>query len=183
MGGPHGALAGAATAAWVWRWSRDWIPRAALAAEEAAREREIAAQLPMAAELLAACLTAGAGPAEAATAVGTSLAGPLGSRLNRVGAELRLGAETATAWAHLSESPAGSGLARCLERAQLSGAPAVEQLAGCAAEARAAAARAASARARRAGVLVTAPLGLCFLPAFLLVGVVPVVIGLGRTLL
>ncbi|MBB1243032.1 type II secretion system F family protein [Streptomyces durbertensis] len=183
LGGPHGVLAGAAAAALVWRWARGWIPRAALAAEEAARERETAAQLPMAAELLAACLAAGAAPAEAATAVGRSLAGPLGARLNRVGAELRLGAETAAAWAHLSESPAGRGLARCLERSQLSGTPAVEQLARCAADARAAAARAAASRARRAGVLVTAPLGLCFLPAFLLVGVVPVVIGLGRALL
>ena len=32
--------------------------------------------------------------------------------------------------------------------------------------------------ARRAGVLVTAPVGLCFLPAFIAVGVLPVVIGL-----
>lgn len=36
---------------------------------------------------------------------------------------------------------------------------------------------AAIAAARRAGVLAVAPLGLCFLPAFLLLGVVPVVIG------
>lgn len=43
---------------------------------------------------------------------------------------------------------------------------------------RTAAARAAHVRVRRAGVLATAPLGLCFLPAFVLIGVVPVVIGL-----
>lgn len=36
---------------------------------------------------------------------------------------------------------------------------------------------AAIAAARRAGVLAVAPLGLCFLPAFLLLGVIPVVIG------
>ncbi|NEA86457.1 hypothetical protein G3I53_10480, partial [Streptomyces sp. SID14436] len=39
-------------------------------------------------------------------------------------------------------------------------------------------ARAGTARARRAAVLVTAPVGLCFLPAFVAVGVLPVVIGL-----
>jgi hypothetical protein len=32
-------------------------------------------------------------------------------------------------------------------------------------------------------VLATAPLGLCFLPAFLLVGVAPVVMGLAGTIL
>jgi hypothetical protein len=37
--------------------------------------------------------------------------------------------------------------------------------------------------ARRVGVLVVAPLGLCFLPAFVLLGVVPVVLGLTGPLL
>jgi pilus assembly protein TadC len=47
-----------------------------------------------------------------------------------------------------------------------------------AADARADRARAATARARRAAVAVTAPVGLCFLPAFIAIGVLPVVIGL-----
>jgi hypothetical protein len=37
---------------------------------------------------------------------------------------------------------------------------------------------AAEAAARRAGVLIVLPLGLCFLPAFLLAGLVPVVVAL-----
>jgi len=37
---------------------------------------------------------------------------------------------------------------------------------------------AAQARAQRAAVLITGPLGLCFLPAFLVLGIAPVVIGL-----
>jgi hypothetical protein len=37
--------------------------------------------------------------------------------------------------------------------------------------------------ARRVGVLVVAPLGLAFLPAFVLLGIVPVVIGLAAPLL
>ncbi|MFE3028477.1 type II secretion system F family protein, partial [Nocardia tengchongensis] len=42
---------------------------------------------------------------------------------------------------------------------------------------------AAAARAERAGVLIGGPLGLCFLPAFLCLGIVPVVLGLaGRVL-
>ena len=38
----------------------------------------------------------------------------------------------------------------------------------------------AQARAQRAAVLITGPLGLCFLPAFLVLGIAPVVIGLAR---
>jgi pilus assembly protein TadC len=48
---------------------------------------------------------------------------------------------------------------------------------------RAALADAAEARAQRAGVLITAPLGLCFLPAFLVLGIAPVVIGLAGEVL
>ncbi len=37
--------------------------------------------------------------------------------------------------------------------------------------------------AERAGVLIAGPLGLCFLPAFLCLGIVPVVLGLAGRLL
>ncbi|NUT53875.1 MAG: secretion system protein, partial [Saccharothrix sp.] len=47
-----------------------------------------------------------------------------------------------------------------------------------AAQARAEVADEAEARAQRAAVLVAGPLALCFLPAFLCLGVVPVVIGI-----
>ncbi|NUR42549.1 MAG: hypothetical protein HOV73_20935, partial [Streptomyces sp.] len=74
--------------------------------------------------------------------------------------------------------PGAGSLARLLERADVSGLPAAGPVARIAAEARADWARTATARARRAAVLVTAPVGLCFLPAFIAVGVLPVVIGL-----
>ncbi len=79
--------------------------------------------------------------------------------------------------------PGAAPLAGCLERAQETGVPAVEPIARLAARLRADAGRAAGIRARRVGVQATAPLGLCFLPAFLAVGVVPVVIGLARGLM
>jgi pilus assembly protein TadC len=34
--------------------------------------------------------------------------------------------------------------------------------------------------AQRAGVLITVPLGLCFLPAFVCLGIVPVIAGLAK---
>ncbi|WP_338018084.1 type II secretion system F family protein [Streptomyces taklimakanensis] len=138
--------------------------------------------MPIIADLMAACLTAGSGPREAAGAVGGAVGGPLGEGLVRASAELRLGGDPAVVWGRLGELPGAAELARCLERAGTAGVPAVESVGRLAAECRARRARAATERARRAAVLVTGPLGLCFLPAFLLAGVVPVVIGLARSL-
>ncbi|MEV6932039.1 secretion system protein, partial [Dactylosporangium sp. NPDC051485] len=62
------------------------------------RERAVArADLPFAADLLAAALRAGAPPGRAAVAVGEALGGPVGVRLARVGRALRLGAEPGAA--------------------------------------------------------------------------------------
>ncbi|MFF5919151.1 type II secretion system F family protein [Streptomyces flavochromogenes] len=144
---------------------------------------DAALHLPLAADLLAACASAGAGPGEAAEAVGRSLGGPLGERLARTAAELRLGGEPAEVWRRFGAIPGATGLARCMERAGSSGAPAAEAVARHAAALRSARARTAAARARRAQVLISGPVGLCFLPAFLAVGVAPVVIGLATGLL
>ncbi|MEU5917412.1 type II secretion system F family protein [Streptomyces sp. NPDC047141] len=146
-------------------------------------DEEAVRHLPLAADLLAACAASGAGPGEAAEAVGRSLGGPLGDRLRRTAAELRLGGEPAEVWGRFGAIPGAEGLARCMERAGSSGAPAAEAVARHAAALRAGRARAAAAGARRAQVLISAPVGLCFLPAFLAVGVAPVVIGLATGLL
>ncbi|MCF3100439.1 type II secretion system F family protein [Streptomyces roseoverticillatus] len=183
LGGAAGCAAGLAAAYGMWRWRRR-RKRADSAAEALgqARSGEAERQLPLAADLMAACLAAGAGPREAAEAVGLSLGGPVGERLARAAAEVRLGGDPATAWGRLGGLPGARGLARCLERAQATGVPAVEPMSRLAGRLRAERGRAAGIRARRAGVLATAPLGLCFLPAFLTVGVVPVVIGLASGL-
>ncbi|MFI8824522.1 type II secretion system F family protein [Streptomyces sp. NPDC053431] len=180
VGGFVGLLAGAAAAWGLWRWQARRLRGTEAKAGEAA---ETARQLPLAADLLAACASAGAGPGESAEAVGRSLGGPVGERLIRTAAELRLGGEPAEVWRRFGEIPGAEGLARCLERAVSSGAPAAEAVARHAEALRAARARAAAARAQRAQVLITAPVGLCFLPAFLAVGVAPVVIGLASGLL
>ncbi|MFE7596890.1 type II secretion system F family protein [Streptomyces sp. NPDC057494] len=146
-------------------------------------DEDVVRHLPLAADLLAACAASGAGPGEAAEAVGRSLGGPLGERLTRTAAELRLGGEPAEVWGRFGAIPGAEGLARCMERAGSSGAPAAEAVARHAAALRAGRARAAAAGARRAQVLISAPVGLCFLPAFLAVGVAPVVIGLATGLL
>ncbi|MFD8061909.1 type II secretion system F family protein [Streptomyces cyaneofuscatus] len=181
IGGLMGCAVGAAAAYGTWRWQRS---RPRPGPGESREERAaIAGQLPLAADLLAACIAVGAGPREAAEVVGESIGGPVGDRLARVAAEIRLGGEPAEAWGRLGAIPGAGPLARCLHRAGSTGAPAAGPVARLAEAMRAEQAGAAVARAQRAGVLITAPVGLCFLPAFLAVGVAPVIIGLAGGLL
>ncbi|WBO64772.1 type II secretion system F family protein [Streptomyces camelliae] len=175
VGGPTGVVLGLVVGAGLWRWrSRQTAAGSAERVDTAAAAR----QLPLAADLLAACIAAGAGPVIAAQAVGEALGGSVGQALARGAAEVRLGGEPADAWRRLAALPGAGALARLLERADESGLPAAGPAARLASDARAQWARTATARARRAAVLISAPVGLCFLPAFIAVGVLPVVIGL-----
>lgn len=177
IGGPVGLPAGVLTGVAV----RYALPRTqSTAARRAEREAaRLLAQLPLTADLLAACLCSSASPAQAVAAVARTVGGPMRTRLAAVSAELSLGAPPEACWERLgSDCPALASLARCLVRTSVSGTPPAAPLAALAVTQRAAAGRAAHARVRKAGVLATAPLGLCFLPAFVLIGIVPVVMGL-----
>ncbi|MEV7597926.1 type II secretion system F family protein [Kitasatospora sp. NPDC089797] len=177
VGGGAGVVVGALAAVGAYRWTaRARSPTDRRAALE---EELLTRQLPLGAELLAACLGAAALPSAAVAAVGRSLGAPLGPRLVAIGTELALGAPPEPCWTRLGDQhPPLAPLARCLARTSLSGAPAAGPLIVLAQAQRTAATHAAHTRVRRAAVLATAPLGLCFLPAFVLIGVVPVVIGL-----
>ncbi|MFE9421234.1 type II secretion system F family protein [Streptomyces griseofuscus] len=175
VGGAVGALLGLGVGAVLWRLRAS---RAAAGGAAAVDTAEAARQLPLAADLLAACIAAGAGPVVAAQAVGEALGGPVGQALARGAAEVRLGGIPADAWHGLAALPGAGALARLLERADESGLPAAAPVARIASDTRADWGRSATARARRAAVLISAPVGLCFLPAFVAIGVLPVVIGL-----
>lgn len=171
LGGWIGACAGAAaTAVLVVA-----LPRI----EPTARRRErirAAADLPLTADLLAATLRTGAPPERAAGSVGEAIGGPVGVRLVRVARALRVGVPADQAWAALADLEGTERLVRAAVRSADRGtalAPTLDRLAD---ELRAARETAAEAAARRVGVLAVLPLGLCFLPAFLLAGVVPVVV-------
>ncbi|MFD9000918.1 type II secretion system F family protein [Streptomyces sp. NPDC059582] len=175
VGGVTGVMVGLTAAVVLWRWR---LRQASNGRASGVDPQEAARQLPLAAELLGACIEAGAGPVIAAQAAGEALGGPVGDALARGAAEVRLGGEPCEAWRRLAAIPGAGSLAGLLERADVSGLPAAGPAARLAADARADRARDATARARRAAVMVTAPVGLCFLPAFIAVGVLPVVIGL-----
>ena len=148
------------------------------------RER-LATDLPLALDLLAACLAGGAALPAAVAAVSAAVPGPCGHRLSRVSAALEVGTAPVDAWPALAEG--GDELAaaavRALVRSEDGGTPVAEAMARLALEARQAAGARGKQAAERAGVLAVGPLGLCFLPAFVLLGVVPVVAGLVGPLL
>jgi Flp pilus assembly protein TadB len=143
--------------------------------ERARRQRE-AAELPIAADLLAVTLRGGSPVAQAVSAVADALPGPLSNRLARVARLLRLGAPPAEAWEELDPVAGAGRLVRAAVRSAEHGSVLSTALLGLADDLRAERAVAAEAAARRAAVLIVLPLGLCFLPAFILAGLVPVII-------
>ncbi len=147
-------------------------------------QQQLVADLPLLLDLLAACLAGGAGLQDAARAVAHAVPGPAGRRLAAVGSAVAVGSAPADAWLLLGGDD-GDPLrpaAQALSRAARGGAPVAAAVSRLAADARAGARGRAEQAARRAGVLAVAPLGLCFLPAFVLLGVVPVVVGLAGPL-
>ncbi|GAA1761716.1 hypothetical protein GCM10009681_36070 [Luedemannella helvata] len=152
-----------------------WLARQEPAAVRAEREA-VRAELAYADALLAAALRAGAPPDRAAAEVADALGGPVGRRLGRVARALRLGATAEEAWAYLGDDPAVARVVRAATRAQHRGAAFAEALTRVADDLRAADVAAAEAAGQRAAVLIVLPLGLCFLPAFVLAGLVPVVV-------
>ena len=144
--------------------------------ERTATRTALLRDLPGACDLIAVCVAAGVPVAGALAAVGKAVPGPLGRQLRTVAALYRLGAEPRRAWAEVPAELAGLG--RVLVRAGESGAAVVPALASLAADSRSAQRVEAEAAVRRAGVWVLAPLGACFLPAFLCLGVVPLILGI-----
>ncbi len=144
------------------------------AAVRAARER-LAADLPLAASLLAAVVQAGASVSGAAESVGHAVGGPLGRRLLDCAAAAAVGAAPDQAWQPLTNEAGVARLGRTIVRSETTGTSPARALTALSADAAAAARWAAQARVRSLGPRAALPLGLCFLPAFVVVGVVPFV--------
>lgn len=143
-----------------------------------ARRRErLDEELPTGVDLLASCLDAGAAPEAALRTVGRALGGPVEEELLAVHARLELGVDPATVWQDLGRHPQLGPLGRAVSRAHDSGASVAGAVRGLAVELRERAEAEVEARARSIEVKAAAPLGLCLLPAFVLLGIVPMVAG------
>ncbi|TQF74980.1 type II secretion system F family protein [Rhodococcus spelaei] len=134
-------------------------------------------------DLLAACLRSGLPMAVAAAAVAPTSPEPLAGALRSASNLLALGAEPEIAWAKAAAEPETETLARTARRSARSGASLAVAMSELATECRTAVEDRGAAAAERAGVLISGPLGLCFLPAFLCLGIVPVVVGLATRVL
>jgi len=132
-------------------------------------------------ELVETAVASGAPVPRALRAVGDAVGGDAGRSLADAGAALVLGASWSAAWAGV---PAEVGEVRdAIEDAWRSGAAAGPALRSRAVAIRRDRRRRARVAGAALGVRLVLPLGLCFLPAFVLLGLVPLVLGLGSGLL
>ena len=130
-------------------------------------------------ELVAAMLDAGAGIGRSLELVAASASDKYGGALRPVVAALAIGADWDTAWRSSAvRLPEVLELRDALGFAALTGAPSSAILYAQAARLRRERFRAAEKRAASLGVKLVVPLGLCSLPAFICLGVVPVLLAL-----
>ncbi len=152
--------------------------------------------LPFAIDLLAVCMRAGLPTSTALRSVAAVMADITDSRralrpatragaapgvqivLGRAAAAAELGTAPASAWREWIGHPVYGPLARAMIVTGESGSAVAGRLESVARQLRNAAGQQAIAQAQRVGVALMAPLGLCFLPAFVCLGVVPVVVGI-----
>lgn len=140
------------------------------------RREQLVADTPSALDLMAAGLAAGMPVRLAVRAMAQAVEGPIGEDLGRVLALADLGVAESEAWRSLAGHPQLGPAAQDLARSVESGTLMVEALGRHATTAREARRAAVVVRARSVGVRSVLPLMMCFIPAFLLLGVVPTVV-------
>lgn len=145
---------------------------------ERERREHLEKQSAEVADLLAACLASGAPVSSSAAAVAEALGEPIAEPLRGLAASVSLGADPVAAWQAMGDQPGLGPLCTQVARSLESGAPLADALPGLADDLRRTARATAETAARAAGVRAVAPLAVCFLPAFLLLGVVPIVVSL-----
>lgn len=147
-----------------------------------ARSR-VVLELPETLDLLAAALEAGAPLRLAAGQVAQLGPASTASSLRGVCARIGVGMDDASAWLSLADDPDWGQVARDVARSAETGTAAARVLRQHAADARTRRHDELLKRARAVGVRSTLPLMCCFLPAFILTGVVPIVASLVGTYL
>ena len=173
----HGAATFAAVplfAAGGWR-----FPDLRLARRAKERDEEIRAALPDALDLLAACALAGLSLDRALRTVAPDVAGPLGGALREAIRALDAGMQRDAAYRLLAEAapiPEVRSLVRALARAERYGSSVSATLVSQAREMRSRRRASVEEAARAAPVKMLFPLVVCFLPAFIILTVAPVVL-------
>ncbi|MGH8791027.1 MAG: type II secretion system F family protein [Stackebrandtia sp.] len=170
VGGVIGVVVGAATACAV----HVAVGRAMPADVRRARERA-ASDLPFAVDVFATCLRSGAPASQAAAGAAAAVEPGLAEKFRRASRATALGVPPAEAFAELDDVPGASRLISAVAHSERTGASLADGMGLLVDELREDRRQAAEAAAQRAGVWMVLPLCLCFLPAFVLAGLVPVV--------
>ncbi len=173
IGGPLGVLAGAVAGAGTTVAMGYLAPKTDV--------DDLVRELPDALEFLAVCLEAGLPMSRAVETVADVSPEATAQVLRQVEAHLLLGRAGALAWDELRDHPAWGPAAADIARAERSGTSLIGVLRVHAQDARTQRHELASKKARTVGVKSVVPLMACFLPAFILVGVVPILLSLIRS--
>lgn len=178
----------------LFAWPSAWPLAVLVAAVGLGRQRWVArrapgtdlVQLPIHLELIGHCLRAGVSVdtavASVQQAMGDRATDRLLAALSQAAGLLAIGADPQRAWQPVAAEPELAGLAAAALRSAHGGAGLAEAFGEQAALVRAAYVQRRGMRGAKAAVAVTAPLGVCFLPAFICLGLAPVVIGLVSSL-
>lgn len=187
-----GLGAGAAVLLLAPGWSAAAAPVAALVVWDRVRRleprklvrhrQEVRDQLPHVVDLLGALLRAGAAPDRALTSVVRVSPDALRAELSPFLGRLALGADPAEVWADLGAHESLGRLGVTLHRAYVTGASVAEAVHRLADDLRLARRAEVAVRVRQVEVKATAPLGACLLPAFVVVGIVPLVVSVMQSL-
>ena len=175
LGSGWGVLAGVVVALVTWVVSGRLEP-----ASVRRRREQVAAQFGPTVDLLAATVAAGVPLRSAVVEVAAVVPEPTAGLLDQVAAQTRVGASDAAAWRCVSACPDRASwgrLASDLALAVESGSGMADLLHRHAEDGRRRRTLLVQRRARTVAVRSVLPLMCCFLPAFLLVGVVPIILG------
>lgn len=140
-------------------------------------------EMPDTLDYLAVCLESGAPISGALATVADVSPARTQALLRRVLAHLNVGRSVEEAWEELGQHPVWGTVAKDMVRASRSGTSLSGSLRLHADDARVQVRGAAMKRARKVGVKSVIPLMACFLPAFVLIGVVPIIASLLKNFL
>lgn len=170
VGGAVGWMVAVVGSVFVWATIRRMEPAWVRADREQAQR-----ELPHVIQLLAMVLNSGASLPDAVRQVAGALPGPATAALRHAEGRLSIGVAPDQVWGELAAQPGFERVGRALARSHASGVPVADVVRRLGVDLAREARAEAEDRARTVGVRAAVPLGLCLLPAFLLIGIVPVV--------
>jgi Flp pilus assembly protein TadB len=177
VSGRAGLPVGAVAATLTWFVLGRTEPPAVRRAREAA-ERD----LPGLVHLLAGALESGCATGDAVRLVCDAYPGPAADLVSAVAPRLALGIDVESAWRPVLDDARLAVLGRTMVRAHRSGASVAAEVALLADELGRRSRLRIEERARAVGVKAAVPLGLCLLPSFVLLGIVPLAVSLMQSL-